>query len=261
MVLVATLVAVLLAVVTTYQATYPNAARVRTKRFKYGVMALAIGSGVLLVYTTWQNERAQSELQEAIAGVSKTVFDRDLEMGLHITYASAGNPAGFVGQPFVILTVLPSESSEFCKIGVTSTPIPDSFVGQLFTKLDPAPGHDDLIGFGDPTAHIFKFFFNSENARRTVSIDQRATAMPLVTPRHMSLDEYQESQFIAELVVPGTVERIDQVMLYVKGKPIPFEVVRAGDRWIGSTVFRSTWEMRCRKKQAAANGIKGVRED
>lgn len=252
MVLVATLLAVLLAVVTTYQATYPKDKRVQTKQFKYGVMFLAVVSGIFLIYTTWQNDRAQSDLQETVAGVSKTVFERDLVMEIHIKYASTGHPVGLVDQPFVILSVLPKESNDFCKVGVTSTPVADSFVGQLFLTLNPPPKPDVPIGFGDPTAQMFKFFFKSENTGESVSVDQTANAMTLISPRRMSLDEYQESQFIAELVVPGTVEKIDQVMLYVKGKPVPFEVVRVGDRWIGSTVFRPTWEMRCRNARRSS---------
>jgi len=247
MVLIVAIVAVLLLLGTTIQSTYPDDPRVRSKQFKTWLIVVAAVAGVLLLVSSIQNERAQKELREAVAGVSQTIFDRDMKLDMAITYSSTGQPVGLVDQPFVTLTIIPPESTEFCKIGVTSTPVKDSFVGQLFTILDPAPDSSTgLAGFSDPTAQVFKFQFEAQNTGKIVSLSQEADAVPLISNRRMSLDELDESQFIVQVVLPGTMVKIDQLMLYVKGKPVPFEVVRVGDRLYGSTVFRPTYESRCR---------------
>lgn len=247
MVLIVAIVALLLLLGTTIQSTYPDDPRVRSKEFKAGLIVVAALAGILLIVSSVQNERAQNELREAVAGVSQTIFDRDMKLEMAITYRSAGRPVGLIDQPFVLLTIVPAESAEFCKIGVTSTPVEDSFVGQLFTTLDPAPHPSDgLDGFGDPTAQVFKFQFRAQNTGEIVSLSQEASSVPLVTNRRMSMDELVKSQFIVAVLLPGTMVKIDQLTLYVKGKPVPFEVVRVGDRLLGSTVFRPTYESRCR---------------
>jgi hypothetical protein len=184
-------------------------------------------------------------MDDALTGVSKTVFDRDLEFQLAVTYHPASGGLGFVTEPFVVVAVIPKESEHFCEIGVTSTPVVDSVVGQIFMTLDPAPSGEAMLGFGDPTASQFKFQFSGG---RDGVIEQRAAALPLIVSRRMSMDDYETSQFIAELHVPGDVVRVDQATMYVKGKPVSFQIVQAGSRLLGSTVFRPTWEARCRKR-------------
>lgn len=249
MVLIVAIVAVLLLFGTTIQSTYPDDPRVRSKQFKVGLMFVALLAGILLLVSSVQNERAQNELRESVAGVSQTIFDRDMKLAMAITYESAGQPVGLVDQPFVILTIIPPESTEFCKVGVTHTPVRDSIVGQLFTTLDPAPNSSGgLAGFDDPTAQQFTFQFLARNTGDIVELSQEADPLPLVAGRRMSMDELEESQFIVEVLIPGTILKIHQLTLYVKGKPIPFEVVRVGDKLYGSTVFRPTYESRCRPK-------------
>ena len=249
MVIIVAIVAVLLLLGTTIQSTYPDDLRVRSKQFKVGLIAVAAVAGFLLLVSNIRNEQAQNEFREAVAGVSQTIFDKDMKLDMAITYRSAGHSVGLVDQPFVMLTIIPPESAEFCKIGVTATPVQDSSVGQLFTTLDPAPtASTSLVGFGDPTSQEFKFQFKAKNTGDIEVLSQKADAVPLITNRRMSMDELVRSQFIVELVIPGTMVKMDNLVLYVKGKPVPFEVVRVGDRLYGSTVFRPTYETRCRRQ-------------
>lgn len=250
MVIAVAILSSLLVIGTIFQSTYPDDPRVRSKKFKGSLIAVAAVSAILLFVSSIQNERAQNELRDAVAGVSQTIFPRDMKLHMAVTYSSAGRAVGIVNQPFVLLTIVPPESAEFCRIGVTSTPVEDSVFGELFPTLDPAPSTSSpLIGFGDPTVQVHKFQFKADNTGDMVSLSQEAAALPLVASRRWSMDELVRSQFIVEVIVPGTVRKIDQLNLLVKGKPIPFEVVRVGNRLLGSTVFRPTYEARCLRQR------------
>ncbi len=248
MFLLSVLVAALLVVLTALQATYPNEERVKTPLFKFLIMIIAGISAVLMVVGSYREHQSKERTQFALEGLSQTVFPRDIELDFSASYSPGEPITSFLDEAFVMVAVISPQSSNFCRWGVTHTPTVDSAVGELFMRYENPPSSAANSAFFDRTAQLYKFPLMAHVSGTIAHLRGRVEAVPIVMEPLLPLDRYAESQFIVEVVVPGRVRDVQQAILYIKGKRVPLHIVDTGRGWMGSTVFRPTWERRCQAK-------------
>lgn len=236
----------LLLVAGTYQASYSKSPWTKKSWFKFGTVSLSFLAGCLMITSAWRQDRSQQKLEAILAGVSQTVFVQDLELEFQGSYEFDVNKQGLLKDGHVVMSILPRTARDFCKWGVTHTPVEDSSVGGIFDRMDPMPSSEALVGFGDPSVQILKFELQMLVTNGSLRVVGAPTdAMPLVMTSTMGMDDYLQSQFIAVFITPGQIRGVEHAALKIKGKPVPLYFFEADGRWIASTVFRPTWERYC----------------
>lgn len=255
MVIITVVVAALLLLMTATQTTYPEGSLVRSRTFRISAIGIALLSAVLMVISAYRDERskdaadrAQDELRQATEGLSRTAFLKDIGFELHSRgkiIEDSQPQTGFSGA-FVNVYVVPEGSPHFCEWPVTHTPNL-SGQGAIF-ELKSAPSQVGLYQLGlSQGVQMISFRAVLEP---TNSIQKLSEPTLVDDHRRRTLEEYESSYFIAE--ISGDVSDVKDSALLLKGSRVPFIFQRADDRWIGITVFRPTWELRCEKKTAGA---------
>src|ERR1017187_5740114 len=244
MVIIAVVVAAVLVVLTAIQTTYPESSWVRSRPFRASAIVVAVLVALLTVISAIREERAQDELRQATAGLSRTIFLKDMQFELSSrAKISDVSPSqnGFPGA-FVNVYVVPDGLPQFCEWPVTHTPNL-SGQGAIF-EARTVPSEADLQQLMVAQGVQMISFHGDPEPPETVYQFSEPTLVD--DHRRRTLEEYETSYFVAE--VTGNVSDVKDSALVLKGTRVPFIFERNDNRWIGITVFRSTWERRCERK-------------
>lgn len=250
MVFFSVLMAALLIIITALQTTFPEDARVKTRQFKLVAIIVACLSGVLMIFVASSEGKAQKRLQAAMEGLSKTVFPQDIEFEFNGIYTPRPTRMGdFRDVAFITVYVIPEDSPLLCRWKATHTPTVAVGLGQFFTEYAEPPAEELFLVFKSSRAQLIRFPLSPPESGPMTEYSVTLRGVPVVMKQYISLDNYMESQFIAEITVPGTLHKIQYAALILKGKPVPFHMLPKGNHWVGSTVFRPTWERYCQGRK------------